>query len=165
MNNLKKFTKIVSNEHSNWLEKANARKDNEEWMDDSFNVASLVLRALRRNKMHQSDLAKLMGVTPQHINKIVKGQENLSLSTIKKLEKALDIKIISILINQPTANYSMNVSAGSMTIGFIIKGRKSEESYANVLNDAGNKTSLTMYVRTSTNENEITISEGCLQGN
>jgi plasmid maintenance system antidote protein VapI len=35
-----------------------------------------------------------MQVSPQHINKIVKGQENLTLETITNLELALGIKII-----------------------------------------------------------------------
>jgi ribosome-binding protein aMBF1 (putative translation factor) len=35
-----------------------------------------------------------MKVSPQQINKIVKGQENLTLETISKLEIALNIQLI-----------------------------------------------------------------------
>src|SRR5690242_20651022 len=113
MNNLKKFKDLVSDESSNWQAKAKWRKDNEEWLEDSFKVATLILRALRKNEMPQSELAKMLDVSPQHINKIVKGQENLSLSTIKKIEKALNIRILNIQIQEPECNYTMNVSAGS----------------------------------------------------
>jgi len=37
-----------------------------------------------------------MGVTPQYINKIVKGKENLTLETIAKIEKALGITLIEV---------------------------------------------------------------------
>ncbi len=37
-----------------------------------------------------------MGVTPQYINKVVKGRENLSLETISKIEKALEISLVEV---------------------------------------------------------------------
>ena len=36
----------------------------------------------------------MIGVSPQYVNKIVKGKENLTLDTISKLEQALGIKLI-----------------------------------------------------------------------
>jgi plasmid maintenance system antidote protein VapI len=52
--------------------------------------------------MNQRKLAELMGVTPQHISKIVKGQENLTLETIGKLSEALQIE----LVDFPKIKYS-----------------------------------------------------------
>lgn len=40
-----------------------------------------------------------MDVTPQYVNKIVKGKENLSLETIWKIEEALGINLISVNSN------------------------------------------------------------------
>lgn len=37
-----------------------------------------------------------MDVSPQYVNKIVKGKENLSLETIAKIEEALGISLISV---------------------------------------------------------------------
>ena len=37
-----------------------------------------------------------MGVSAQYINKIVKGSENLSLETISKIERALNIRLIEV---------------------------------------------------------------------
>lgn len=37
-----------------------------------------------------------MGVSPQQISKIVKGNENLTLETIVKLEKCLGAKLIEV---------------------------------------------------------------------
>ena len=51
--------------------------------------------ALKEQKMTQKDLAEKMSVTPQYINKIVKGGENLTTETITKLENILGIAIFA----------------------------------------------------------------------
>ena len=60
----------------------------------SFRIALRILRVLREKQMTQKDLAERMGVSPQYINKIVKGTENLSLETIASLNDALSINLI-----------------------------------------------------------------------
>ena len=37
-----------------------------------------------------------MGVSPQYINKLVKGKEKLNIETVSKLETALDVNILTI---------------------------------------------------------------------
>ncbi|PLX14061.1 MAG: hypothetical protein C0594_00540 [Marinilabiliales bacterium] len=46
--------------------------------------------------MTQRRLAEEMGVSPQYINKVVKGKENLTLETISKIESVLGITLIEI---------------------------------------------------------------------
>ncbi len=104
--NLDRFNKIVSKGHSGWLDDAKWRKENEEWLDRSFKIALRVLSILRSTSTTQKELGKKMGVSPQHINKILKGQENLSLETISKLESALGIELISIPSTQSITEVS-----------------------------------------------------------
>lgn len=59
-------------------------------------VALRVLEALEKNNMTQSDLADKLGVSRQHVSKIVKGEENFSFATIEKLENALDIELMTV---------------------------------------------------------------------
>lgn len=98
--NLKKFEKLVSNENSGWLEKALWREKNEVWLDNSAKIAVRILREIRVQKpvngMSQKMLAEQMGVSAQYINKVVKGQENLTLETIAKIEDVLGIKLIEV---------------------------------------------------------------------
>jgi len=96
MNNLEKLNKAISSQKSTWEEEAKWREANEEWLSQSFDIAVRVLDTLREKKMTQKDLAEKLNVSPQFINKIVKGQENLSLETIAKLSRALGIKLIQI---------------------------------------------------------------------
>ncbi len=99
MANIDKLNKIASGK-SGWLEKAKKRQANKAWLKHSQKIAVKVLRTLRENKSNnegvskQTELASALGVSPQQINKIVKGKENLTLETISKLEQALNISLI-----------------------------------------------------------------------
>lgn len=102
MSNLEKLNKILSNNKSSWEEEAKWREENETWLSFSFDIAILVLDTLKAKRMTQKDLAEKMGVSPQFINKVVKGQENLSLETIGKLGSALGLKLIDVASTQAT---------------------------------------------------------------
>ena len=88
--------KSQSIKDSNWLEKAKWRQENEAWLDISFAIALKILRVLREKNMKQKDLADLLDLSPQYINKIVKGSENLTIETISRIEQALKIKLIEV---------------------------------------------------------------------
>lgn len=90
----KKLSELASPEPSNWKAKAQYRRDNREWLKRSAIIAIKVLDALKAQKLTQKDLAERLNVSPQYINKIVKGEENLTLETITNLELALGIQII-----------------------------------------------------------------------
>lgn len=90
------LNKIVKG-NSPWLEKAKFRRMNEAWLDDSAKIALVILKHLKKNNISQARLAELIEVQPQQVSKIVKGQENLTLKTIKKIENALDIKLIDVI--------------------------------------------------------------------
>lgn len=94
---LDKFEKLVSNEPSNFLSKLEYYKANKKWINQSSKVAINVLEALKQKGLSQKDLAKKMKVSAQQVNKILKGQQNLTLETISKLESALEISLIEII--------------------------------------------------------------------
>lgn len=82
---------------SRWIDDAKKRQQNKKWLDYSAEIAMRVLDAIDDTPgMTQKKLAEKMGVTPQHISKIVKGSQNLTLETIVKLQEALDIKLLSV---------------------------------------------------------------------
>ncbi len=79
----------------NWAKDVERTRLNKTWLNYSGKIALRVLSAIEDTPgMNQRKLAELMGVTPQHISKIVKGQENLTLETIGKLSEALQIELI-----------------------------------------------------------------------
>lgn len=88
------FSKAKKDE--SWLNKAHWRKENRYWLDRSFDIAVEVLIAIKAQKMTQVELAEKLGVSSQYVNKLLKGQENLTLDTIGKLEKVLGISLIEV---------------------------------------------------------------------
>lgn len=86
--------KSIATKNSTWLEEAKKRQENKEWLKHSQKIAIKVLRALREKNIKQIELASLLGVSPQQVNKIVKGRENLTLETITKLETALGLDLL-----------------------------------------------------------------------
>ena len=108
--NLENFQKLVSNEKSGWLDKFLYYKANQKRLDNSSKVAVNVLEALRARKMSQKDLALKMNVSAQQINKIVRGQQNLTFGTIGKLEEALGITLMEIVDFKSASNIKTNAT-------------------------------------------------------
>ena len=100
--NIENFLKHVSKKDSGWLEKAKWRQENEDWLDVSFSVALRVASTLSANKKanvypkSQVELAEAMGCSAQYVNKLLRGQENLQIETICKVQRILGIKLIEV---------------------------------------------------------------------
>lgn len=95
MSNKEKFTALVSPETTNTVAKNRDRIKNRAMLRESQNIALKVLDKLEELRWSQRKLAREMGVTPQQITKIVKGQENLTLETQIKLQTILKIPILA----------------------------------------------------------------------
>jgi len=91
--NLEKIKKHVSPEPSGWHEDAQKRADNEAWLTHSFQIAVKVLGTIRSKSITKQELADKIGVTSEHINRILKGQENLQPETIARLESTLGLSL------------------------------------------------------------------------
>ncbi len=100
-----KFGALVSKETSKWHEDARYRTANQNWLRHSQAIAIRINKALGEKQLSQKELAEKMGVSPQQVNKIVKGRENLTLETIAKLEQALGIPLLSVARHTVQAQY------------------------------------------------------------
>jgi transcriptional regulator with XRE-family HTH domain len=94
-----KLEALVSKTPSKWIEESNKRFEDKEGLRYSQQVAVRILRTLREKKLSQKDLAELLKVTPQTVNKWVKGSENIGLFTIGRIDKALGIKLMHVFEN------------------------------------------------------------------
>lgn len=94
----KKIAEMASkNPPSKWRENLEYDKKNWEWLKMSSNVAFAVLEMLDHTNMSQVELANRMNVSRQQVSRILRGQENLTIETISKLQTALGIKLGRIL--------------------------------------------------------------------
>lgn len=79
---------------SAWKEKAEERIANKPWLRYSQYVAMMMLDKMEEIGLNQRGLAERMRCSQQYVSKILKGQENLSIETICKIEEALEIELL-----------------------------------------------------------------------
>ncbi len=101
MNKEKIKNKIIQSATKNteWLKEAKWRQENQDWLDMSGRIALKVLRYLRKEKITQKALAEQLGWSPQYLNKVLKGSENLTLEiprTRDKLQRCTGLTLIEI---------------------------------------------------------------------
>ena len=68
-------------------ERAEWRRANRDWLRKSQQIALNIMTHMEHQGLTQKELAQRMGVSPQYVNKILRGSENLSLDTISKVER------------------------------------------------------------------------------
>ena len=96
MSNLEKLTAIAVSRPKAISEKANWRRANRNWLRMSQEIALCVHYYLRKKGMTQKRLADAMNVSPTYIGKLLKGNENLTLETICKIQEAIGAEIASV---------------------------------------------------------------------
>lgn len=134
INKIKNRLKENSKQDNSWIERAKYRKENKAWLDISFAIAVKIMSALKANKIAgispktQKELAVAMDCSPQYVNKLLKGTENLQLETITKLEQILDINLIQVPEFEATIQVQIERSSMYTKSNDIINGG---ESYAN----------------------------------
>ena len=93
---------------SPWQERAKARIENSDWEDFCFEIILRVYDKIKTDKsLSQRWLAEQLGVSPQYVGKLLKGKENLTIQTIKKLESALNLKLIALADDQVEHNVAL----------------------------------------------------------
>lgn len=95
MTNKDKFLLLVSEENTEILKRNKERIKNRPMLRQSQNIAIKVLMKLDELGWSQKNLATKMEVSPQQVNKIVSGKENLTLETQEKLQRILDVPILA----------------------------------------------------------------------
>ena len=83
-----------SSSPSRWQEEAEWRRDNEYWLKYSRYITLRVLQSMEDQSVSQAELARRMGCSQQYVSTLLKGSPNMTLETIARLEKALQIDIV-----------------------------------------------------------------------
>jgi transcriptional regulator with XRE-family HTH domain len=95
MTNKEKFKSLISKEKTATVSRNKERIKNRARLRESQDIALKVLTKLDDLGWSQIRLSKELNVSPQQVNKIVKGKENLTLETQVKLQQVLDIPILA----------------------------------------------------------------------
>lgn len=98
---------------TNWRKGAEWRQKNKYWLKYSRFIALKVLHRLDEVKMTQRQLAEQLKCSPQYVSKLLKGNANMTLETISKLEELLKIDLVKSSLSfvsgykTPEANISL----------------------------------------------------------
>jgi ribosome-binding protein aMBF1 (putative translation factor) len=114
MGNREKFKQLVAQEPTNSLERTKQRVKNRAILRASSKIAMDILFKLDELGWTQKKLAELLEVSPQQVNKIVRGGENLTLETIVKLEEVLELQILYKERNQNAGEGKLISSIGRL---------------------------------------------------
>lgn len=93
---ISKLKQHQSSTPSKWRENAEWRMANKSWLRYSQQIAMMMLDKMDERNMTQKKLAELMGCSQRYVSKVLKGQENLSLETLSKIERCLNLQFLSV---------------------------------------------------------------------
>lgn len=100
--NLANFKKLVSDKKSNYF-------DQEVDKEKRLICARVVFKMLdfmdtSSPKITQVKFADKINVSPQYMSKLLKGKENLTIETMQKIAKAMDLKLHELLLPEEPIN-------------------------------------------------------------
>lgn len=90
-----KFESLVSGEVSGWHKDAKERRKQEDWRDNAFDIALILLDYKDTHDLNQAQLAGKIGVSSEYINRVLQGKENLPRESISKIENAFGISLMN----------------------------------------------------------------------
>ena len=93
---IERLSRYQSDKPSTWRDEEIKRRRAKEngWLQYSRRIAIKLAMAMKQQNLTRQDVAARMNCSPQYISRLLKGEENLSLETIFKLESALNISIL-----------------------------------------------------------------------
>ena len=92
---VERLKKFQSPTPSRWRENAEWRRANRAWLRRSQTVAIKMLDKMDEMKWTQQQVAEKLGCSQQYVSRIVKGNENLTLEMLSKIEDALGISVFA----------------------------------------------------------------------
>jgi transcriptional regulator with XRE-family HTH domain len=87
------LNKFVSKTATQWKERAAKDRKNRRKISRAQEFALSLMDYMDDQGIKQKELARLMDVTPQQVNKILRAKSNLTFETIDKIEEALGVTI------------------------------------------------------------------------
>ncbi len=94
--NLEKLSAMASARTEEAKMRAEKRKANRAWLKMSQDIALAIHYYLRKSGSTQKELADKLGVSTAYVTKLMRGNENLTVETICKLQDALGEELVTV---------------------------------------------------------------------
>ena len=95
---VERLRKYESPTPSRWREEAEWRRVNRNWLRRSQIIAMKMLEKMAEMKWTQQQVADKLGCSQQYVSRILKGNENLTLEMLAKIEDTLNIQLFDFTI-------------------------------------------------------------------
>lgn len=129
--NFEKLNELATDRSKEVIRKSEELEKNRNWLRMSRMIALAIRYHLRKAEITQKAFADMLGVSPAYVGKLLKGNENLTLETICRIQDVIGNNLVS--IHRP---YECKVSISSYNINsFNFGGEK--EKYESVTTVAG----------------------------
>lgn len=129
--NFEKLNELATDRSKEVIRKSEELEKNRNWLRMSRMIALAIRYHLRKAEITQKAFADMLGVSPAYVGKLLKGNENLTLETICRVQDVIGDNLVS--IHRP---YEWKVSISSYNINsFNFGGEK--EKYESVTTVAG----------------------------
>lgn len=109
--NFERLNELANDRSNEVIKKAEELERNQKWLHMSRMIALAIRYHLRKEGIKQNVFADMLGVSPAYVGKLLKGNENLTLETISRIQDILGKDLIS--IHRP---YEYNISVLSYNI-------------------------------------------------
>lgn len=124
--NFEKLNELAADRSKEVIRKSEEQEKNRNWLRMSRMIALAIRYHLRNADITQKAFADMLGVSPAYVGKLLKGNENLTLETICRVQDAIGEDLVS--VHRP---YDNKVSVSSYDINsFDFDGEK--EKYKSV---------------------------------
>ena len=104
-------------EPGGWKHQAQAEMEDWSWKQYSYMIAIKARSQMARRRMTQKQLAETMGCSQQYVSLLLRGNLNLTLETIARLEKALQFKLLDGLLKMDPSDRSADTSVRYLSEG------------------------------------------------
>lgn len=97
MSKIDKLETLAKGNVSSWRERVRKKKENSGWLKRSRDIALDVLTILDAKQLSKNDFSRMLEVSPQQVSKLLRGDANMTLSTINKIELVLGRSLIEVV--------------------------------------------------------------------
>ncbi|MGU9940266.1 helix-turn-helix domain-containing protein [Empedobacter brevis] len=94
MTSKEKYLAKIASKESKAVIDAKERLKNEKWLKESKRLALRILLRLDELKLTQKNFAKKLEVSPQYVNKLLKGNEKFGFDILIKIQEELKMPIL-----------------------------------------------------------------------
>lgn len=96
MKNKEKFLKLVNSVDNSWLDDFKKDLSNNEDFEINMKIVLKIIHFMKDNHLKQVDLASMLNVSPQYVNRLLGGGENISIAKAEEYGRMLGIRLIDV---------------------------------------------------------------------